>query len=73
MDSDWDFNWEKAAGVTCSKCGGEAFRLVGRVCNHCADKIRALAEEKIERKAAKRYWTRALRTGEIKFSDLRRM
>lgn len=63
--------WERAAGVVCSGCGRESFRILDGNCLACYEHRTAAEVERAERKRVGRSVMRRLYQGSISLADLR--
>lgn len=66
-----DDNWDAAAGVMCSSCGQESFRVKDGLCFPCYEQRTVEGVEKAEVKRVKRSCMRRLNNGTLTLADLR--
>jgi len=64
-------DWDRAEGVACPKCGGEALRLADGMCNSCWNVADAVTVDEMEDKSMRAYYSRELRKGTISVTQMR--
>ena len=68
---DFATQWAKSVGVPCSRCKEPSLRLLDGLCISCYTQNAVKAQETLEKKATKGYYSRMLREGRITLTEMR--